>query len=209
MSPTIPTLIVLAALLASPAAEAQIYKCMDPTTKRINFTDRPCAEGEKAEQIEVLPNTVDTSGSREQVLLHEMATLQARLRQAEQAAATPPRSGAELQAERVDSHACAQARRAYELEAGAFKNNPDAIDAKRAAMYGLCGLREPDRVDIRQEVVVPQVLRRPHRLPVVPPVGYSPHDLPREQRLGSPTLYPRALPDKRLNRQSWPAAEMR
>ena len=47
------------------------------------------------------------------------------------------------------------------MAAGALKENDAAIEYKRAAMYGACGLREPDRVEvIQQEVIVPRYIRR-------------------------------------------------
>ena len=177
-APVLPTAALLLALCWSTFASAQIYRCVDPANGHTSFTDQPCPPGQTAAEIAVPePNTVDSSGAREQALLREMEALRERVRAAEEARVQ--RSEADLQAERVDSFACSQAQRAYELEAGALKQNEAAIEAKRAAMYGACGLREPDRVEIEQKVIVPRTVRRPlwhdnpPRYPEPPPPRFT------------------------------------
>lgn len=177
-APVLPTAALLLALCWSTFASAQIYRCVDPANGHTSFTDQPCPPGQAAAEIAVPePNTVDSSGAREQALLREMEALRERMRAAEEARVQRPE--ADLQAERVDSFACSQAQRAYELEAGALKQNEAAIEAKRAAMYGACGLREPDRVEIEQKVIVPRTVRRPlwhdnsPRYPEPPPPRFT------------------------------------
>lgn len=160
LAPALPAAALLVALCWSAPCAAQIYKCVDPASGHTSFTDQPCAPGHTAAEMALPePNTVDSSGAREQILMREMEALRERLRAVEEARIQ--RSDADLQAERVNSFACSQAQRAYELEAGALKQNEAAIEAKRAAMYGACGLREPDRIEIEQKVIVPRAVRRP------------------------------------------------
>lgn len=121
-APVLPTAALLLALCWSTSASAQIYRCVDPANGHTSFTDQPCPPGQTAAEIAVPePNTVDSSGAREQALLREMEALRERVRAAEEARVQ--RSEADLQAERVHSFACSQAQRAYELEAGALKQN--------------------------------------------------------------------------------------
>ncbi len=47
------------------------------------------------------------------------------------------------------SFACQQATRSYDIEAKSGKQNEAAIEMKRSAMYIACGVREPEKVDIR------------------------------------------------------------
>lgn len=194
-APVLPTAALLLALCWSTSASAQIYRCVDPADGHTSFTDQPCALGHTGTAIPVPePNIVDTSGSREQILLREMEAMRERLRAAE--AAQSQGSVADHQAERIDSFSCAQAQRAYEMAAGALKENDAAIEAKRAAMYGACGLREPDRVEvIQQEVIVPRYIRRQEwydnrlRYPEPPPRYTGRERMPAPEPM--PTVEPR------------------
>jgi hypothetical protein len=58
------------------------------------------------------------------------------------------RTDADLSAEKGGTQACQQAKRAYEFEAGAYKQNENAIDAKRSMMREACGMKEPTEVRI-------------------------------------------------------------
>lgn len=60
------------------------------------------------------------------------------------AAQTPKqKSDAEIKVEQASSEECKQAKRAYDLEAGAIKPNSAQIDAKESLMHIACGAREP------------------------------------------------------------------
>lgn len=145
---------LLTLLMTPMLAWAQIYKCVDPATGRSNFSDKPCQGQEVGGGVRVRPNTLDTSGSREQIYKDQIQDLQTRMNSMERQAAQPQygRTQPDIQAERIDSRACEQARRSYDNEAGSIKRDAAAIQAKRSAMYGACGMREPDQTIIVQPI---------------------------------------------------------
>ncbi|NMG71169.1 DUF4124 domain-containing protein [Parazoarcus communis] len=138
--------------LAAPLAQAQVYKCLDQKTGETAYSDIPCSISARTQAVNTEPNVIDASGSREQALKKEIDALRDELRVHKSSASASNRSQADLQAERIDSRACEQARRSYDIEAGSLKQNKAAIESKRAAMYGACGMQEPDKVEINNTI---------------------------------------------------------
>lgn len=163
------------------SGQARVYRC-EEASGSVRFSDVPCASGEAGAEYEVKPNTVDSSGSREQVLKRQVQSLQEQL---DQQQAAPPaaagRSQPDLQAERIDNAACEQAARAYESEAGSMFGDKASVEAKRVAMYGACGMREPDKVEINVNNSVNNHFDRAYRhdrpgAPVPSPREIRPHN---------------------------------
>lgn len=145
---------------------AQYFKCTTSTGK-IEFSDQPCRSDARRDVINPKANTVDTSGEREQMMKQEINELKQRIEQAErhnsyQQQPNYGRTGSDLQAERIDSRACEAAKRNYEIVAGRSAKDEASISASRSAMYGACGMREPD-------LVVQQPPRREHYATPNPP----------------------------------------
>lgn len=147
------TLALLAVVSLTGSAQAQVYKCKEDRSGKITYSDVPCHGKNTGRDIEVLDNTLDTSGSREQALRREVRELQERMDGYESRAGRSQygRTQADLQAERADSVACERARRSLEIEAGSMTRNRSTVASKEAAMRSACGLREPDRVEIHNE----------------------------------------------------------
>lgn len=137
-------------LLNSTSVVAQeVYRCKAPDG-RVSFSDAPCPSASKAERLVVTPNSLDHGGAREQQLLIENQRLKEQLRTQQALQVAPPSpSEPPKRAERIDSIECQRARRDYEVTANSSSNKKRVIEAKRAAMYGICGMREPDRTDVR------------------------------------------------------------
>lgn len=161
---TLPIALLLALGLIT-GAHAQVYRCVEGGTGKITFSDIPCHGRATGRQVDATPNTLDSSASREQALRSEVQELRDKLREQQQAsqAETTGRTQADLHAERIDSKACEDARWYYESETRTNPNNQAAIDAKRSAMFGACGMKEPDRVEVRRGVVVREQLLPPVR----------------------------------------------
>lgn len=134
------------------AAQAVVHRCVDPDTGSVTFSQVPCRVGQESSTRIVRPNSIDASGSREQVMQHEIRQLRSQVQTHERRLNSPPSNGMtqpDLQAQRIDSRACEQARRAYEIESSSIINdNREVVLMKREAMYGACGMREPDRTEI-------------------------------------------------------------
>lgn len=154
-------------LLAALSTHAQVYKCVEDKTGRISFSDIPCHGKTSGSHIDATPNTLDYSGSREQALKSEVQTLREKLREQDSRVnrETVGRTQADLQAARIDTKACEDARWYYESESRTNPNNKAAIEAKRAAMYGACGMKEPDRVEVINRQVVPATGNAPYVKP--------------------------------------------
>lgn len=134
---------------ASAVAQGQVFKCADDRTGKISYSNVPCHGTNSGREIRVQENSLDTSGAREQAMRRELNELRSRVQAMEQApAAQPP------VANRMDSEECRQARRSYDIEAGSMTRNKSTVEAKRSAMYGACGMREPDRVEINNRYEV-------------------------------------------------------
>ncbi|WP_420094145.1 hypothetical protein [Parazoarcus communis] len=123
---------------------------MEDGSGKIVFSDVPCHGKTSGRPVDASPNTIDASGSREQALRREVQELRERMNKYE-SASQASRSPSDQQSPRIDSRACEQARRSYDIEAGSLMQNRAAIEAKRSAMYGACGMREPTRIEIRNE----------------------------------------------------------
>lgn len=138
--------LVVALLLGSTiaAAHAQtVFRCIEDKTGKISYSNVPCHGANSGREISVRENSLDTSGAREQALRRELNDLRSRVQAMEQAPAAPAPV-----ANRMDSEECRQARRSYDIEAGSMTRTKSTVEAKRSAMYGACGMREPDRVEI-------------------------------------------------------------
>src|SRR4051794_21042975 len=93
--------LALALLFASGRhALAEVYRCTN-AAGATEFSDAPCAKGSQGAKIDVRPNTLDTSGAREQNLKAENQRLQNAL-DAQQGSAAK----ASAEAPRIDSFAC-------------------------------------------------------------------------------------------------------
>lgn len=132
--------------------QTKVYRCIDPATNATRFSDVPCQTREQESSRIVRPNSISTQGAREQALLQEIRQLQGQLRDQESRSySTQTSTGmtqSDLQAQRIDARACEQARRSYEVESGSISKSAARVKMKREAMYGACGMREPDRTEI-------------------------------------------------------------
>lgn len=119
------------ALLALPVAPAaaQVFKCVDDKTGQVSFSDTRCDTRSSGGRVQVKPNTLDTSGSREQI-----SRRQARERQDQGDA----EGGFGPFAAR-SSLECEQAKREYENEAGSIYRDPGVTQARRRYMEVACG----------------------------------------------------------------------
>jgi hypothetical protein len=57
--------LIIVGLLLSPYATAEIYKCVDPVSGRMSFTDKACEEQAPGEHVPVDPTNFD-SGPKKQ-----------------------------------------------------------------------------------------------------------------------------------------------
>jgi hypothetical protein len=57
--------LIIVGLLLSPGATAEIYKCVDPASGRMSFTDKACEEQAPGEHVPVDPTNFD-SGPKKQ-----------------------------------------------------------------------------------------------------------------------------------------------
>jgi hypothetical protein len=139
-------------LIAAPVS-AEIYKCTNADGKT-SFSDAPCPKGQTGQVVEVKSNSIDTSEQREQSLKSENQALKEKLAAAERAGVptAQPAAPAGPDASRIDSAACKTATRDYEIAAGSIANNKALIRARESAMYGSCGMREPDRQTTKVKV---------------------------------------------------------
>lgn len=131
------------------SAGAQIFKCQNSIGK-IEFSDAPCSSSHTKSEIRALPNTLNSSGSRELLLRQENEKLREQLTQQKNTVASstaPQRTQPDLQSERIDTIACERAKRDYEITANSNSNSgkPAIVEAKRSMMYGVCGMREPNK----------------------------------------------------------------
>jgi hypothetical protein len=145
-------LIFFAVSVVSQGGAAQVvYKCSNPAGK-IEFSDAPCPVGLVKERVQVRDNTMDMSGTREQILLKENEQLRKQLKSQEAARAVseaaPRRTQADLQAERLDTAACQTAKRDYEVIASSKGNSEEIVNSKRSAMFAQCGMQEPAKQTI-------------------------------------------------------------
>jgi hypothetical protein len=130
----------------APFATADVYKCMNHVGKT-EFSDAPCSAGSAGKTIGVKPNVVDMSEQREQSLKAENQMLKDKLA-ANQADSSNPRANNNSDSSRIDSAACRTAKHDYEITASSIEKNSAMLRVRESAMYGACGLREPDRTNI-------------------------------------------------------------
>lgn len=147
------SVVVLAcACFYAPLASAEVYRCTNSAGKT-EFSDAPCPRGSASKSLDIRPNVVDTSDFREQSLRAENQALRNQLATRQADAATAPAtansgSANSPDASRIDSAACRTAKHDLEITASSIVKNPAMFRAREAAMYGACGLREPDRTNI-------------------------------------------------------------
>jgi len=51
----------LLSVLATPTLAQTVFKCTDPATGAIEFTDEPCSDSQSSEEVEVQPGTIVSS----------------------------------------------------------------------------------------------------------------------------------------------------
>jgi hypothetical protein len=140
--------VLLATASCWPLAQAEVYKCVN-AAGAVEFSDAPCAKGQQGQVVEVKPNNLDTSEQREATLRSENQMLRDKLAASERAAAdAKAQAPVDPQAYRMDSAACKTAKRDYEVTASSSAPNRAMLRARESAMYGACGMREPDRQTI-------------------------------------------------------------
>ena len=141
------SVVVLAcACFYAPLASAEVYRCTNSAGKT-EFSDAPCPRGSASKSLDIRPNVVDTSDFREQSLKAENQELRNQLATRQTDAANSGKANTN-DASRIDSAACRTAKRDLEITASSIDKNPAMFRAREAAMYGACGLREPDRTNI-------------------------------------------------------------
>ena len=139
-------------------AHAQILKCVD-VRGNVEFSNQSCQPGWKRQELAIKENTVTSLGAREQALLEENKRLKDQLQStrsdagAGSAAAANPAPAlvlteADFQAQRQRSSACDDAARRYEIAAGSIAPQTELIAARRSTMFAICGIREPDTVQV-------------------------------------------------------------
>lgn len=125
-----------------------VYRCT-AADGRVAYSDAPCPRDARTERVDVVPNSLDNAGERERQLARENARLKEQLREQEQAPTAVPAVPTADRGQRIDSFECQKARRDYEVTANAQSSREQVVEAKRSAMYAICGIREPDRTDVR------------------------------------------------------------
>ena len=130
----------------TPFAAADVYKCVNNVGKT-EFSDAPCSGRSSGKTIDVKPNVVDMSEQREQSLKAENQALKDKL-SANQADSINRRAQNNSDSSRIDGAACRTAKHDYEVSASSIDKNPAMLRARESAMYGACGMREPDRTNI-------------------------------------------------------------
>lgn len=150
-------------LLVASSAHAQILKCVDGKGN-VEFSNQSCQPGWKRQELALKENTINSSGAREQALLEENKRLKEQLQKnsseaqsapapsAHAAPTMPVLTEADLKAQRQRSSACDDAARRYEIAAGSIAPQAELIAARRSTMFATCGIREPDTVQIINQV---------------------------------------------------------
>lgn len=183
------TLAFSALAILCTGADAQVYKCRNAASGKIEFSGTPCDTNSTGGEVRVQPNVMDSSGSRAAASTGAAGLAQDPAGSAQPAAGSKSRSKActdavrayeiEAGSSRKDAQAisaartsmtvacgqnaelpdaapdqgssreCTQARRSYEIESGSIRKDPDAIAAKRSAMFVACGQAEPRPEPVR------------------------------------------------------------
>ena len=123
------------------SAQAEVYKC-ETDSGKIEFSDSPCANNAKGGKIVVKPNSLDTSAVREQNLREQNQQLQEKLNSN---TGNSQQTNNTANSSLMDSYACKQAKRDYEVTASSIDKDPAMLQMRSSAMYAACGIREPDR----------------------------------------------------------------
>lgn len=167
-------------VFASPWASAQlVYRCTDAAGK-VQLSDKACGkDAVDGSRVLLRPNTLDTSGAREQQLREENARLREQMQQQRQGsgAQTTGRTEADLQADRSSSYECKQAQRGLEVAASSITApNGEARRAAEQRMRAACGMREPTQINVYNEAPRVPVRPRPARQQPLPFVegNYNP-----------------------------------
>lgn len=129
--------VALVVAVMAVSSNADVYKCKDSTGKTI-FSDIPCPSNTTGGQIVVKPNTLDTSGSREQIYINSLKS--------NDGTAAPQQQAKASTEDKSKSEECMRARWNYDrLSKG---NNSNAATASRNLMYSACGQNPPTEVTI-------------------------------------------------------------
>ncbi|MCX7276105.1 MAG: DUF4124 domain-containing protein [Burkholderiales bacterium] len=139
-------LLSLGCVVAS-TSHAEVYRCQGATGK-VEFSDVPCPTGAASTTLTVRPNVLNSAEGREQALRADNQRLAQQLeaeQRKNQAASQSGKTQPDLQAAQQNSLECRRAKRDYEVSASSIQPNKGQVSALASAMYGACGLREPDR----------------------------------------------------------------
>lgn len=153
------SLFVASAIAFSMSCEAQVHKCIAPSGK-VEFTDAPCASSARGGQVQVKPNVVDASESREHVLREENRQLREDLQTRNQIErGSTDRPNTESPQDKSYTYACEIARKNYETTKSSSRLDKRSRDtsAERLNMEMACGAPMSSRSRARDDadVVIP------------------------------------------------------
>lgn len=164
-------------LIQASLVYGETYQCRS-SGGRVEFLDRPCPVGSVTERVSEtvfpasqsgMPVQTNSQNAYQRTLdrMVDEAIGIGDLRRAKELALTPghwskireaetpkQKTSAEIQAAQASSEECKQAKRSYELEAGAIKQEKESIDAKKRFMYSACGMSEPNSINLNNTVNV-------------------------------------------------------
>lgn len=126
--------ILLIGLISPSLLFAEVYRCVDEAGK-VKYSDTRCSAGSQTEQLEIQTNTYDGSPDREAVARTKSApskTKKIQTPQPEQPEAEP--------VSLINSAACQDAMRSYEIAAGSFKKDAEEIASKNWEAEIKCGI---------------------------------------------------------------------
>ena len=133
-------------------AQAQtMFRCSN-TQGQLAYSDKPCHQDSKMEQVSTRVNSLDTAGAREQALKEENQQLREQLksntseRRQKNLVNHPQQDSSSA---KIDAFACEKAKRDYEVAASSIDPNKATLKARRSVMYGTCGMREPDTTVVK------------------------------------------------------------
>lgn len=129
---------------------------VNSVTESVSETVFPASQAVEADQskgkdahIKNLDRLVDEAiGTGDLRLAKELALTSEHWAKIQMAETPKEKSRAQIHSEQADSEKCKMALRAYELQAGDTKQEPELIDAKKRSMYLACGMPEPNSVNV-------------------------------------------------------------
>lgn len=171
------------AATATTTAFAQAYKCRAPNGSTV-FSDMPCSGATKTDRavVDLAPSDAGGSSSYRSVgAARDSALLDAKVAEAvgsgnfalartlamtekhwqmiaaaesRKNAPVVGRTTADVRYEARNSSECRDAKMSYENEASSIMKNTEAINAKRRAMYGACGMDEPTNIEVNNRTTI-------------------------------------------------------